>query len=86
MAISAEHKELLAARAVDLRVAGAGGVVSVRKPSSGLVYPYVGIDGSTSKQFRPDAPGEGPKYVFDAGAVVPINVHPTMTARGFSAS
>jgi len=65
------HAEYLMANAIDPGVAESHGVESVE---GGLVFPYRNPSGRTVNVFRPDDPGDGPKYRSPSGEYPGLNV------------
>jgi DNA polymerase-1 len=90
--LAPQHIEYLRARAVPEDVAIKAGLRSVsaeeagrllnRKgptPSGGLAIPYLGVSPPTWR-FRPDTPGDGPRYLCESGRQVPVYIPPLPAA------
>ena len=90
--LAPQHIEYLCARAVPVEVAIKAGLRSVsaeeagkllgRKgstPSGGLIIPYPDVS-PPAWRFRPDTPGDGPRYLCESGRQVPVYIPPLPSA------
>jgi len=77
MLLTPEHRAYLLAAAIRPQVLDASGITSTRPgPGTvpGILFPWSGPGSDTPlMQFRPDAPGDGAKYVQGAGVRLPFN-------------